>query len=139
MPLIAVLGALGDDALDGGGEAHAGEAVVLNQVLGQRRLARAPRACEGNPHPTPPLETDPPLYPPPRRLVPADLQTGLECPAGQRPLHAHSQATLRCHAGCRITEADEGDADVASARSATLATIPCPLSRSSVASTMSST
>src|SRR5690606_20856542 len=69
VPLVAVLRRLGDDALDGGGEAHAGEAVVLNQVLRQRRLARATRAAESDPHAPPPSETNPPLHAPPRRLV----------------------------------------------------------------------
>src|SRR5690606_17364284 len=50
VPLVAVLRRLGDDALDGGGEAHAGKAVVLNQVLCQRRLARCPRPRKRNPH-----------------------------------------------------------------------------------------
>lgn len=81
----------------------------------------------------------PPLYPPPRRLVASQLHPGLQRPARQRSPDTHSEAALRRHAGCGVSESDDGDYDFGDANSCTRPTTPCALRRSRVASTMSST
>ena len=82
---------------------------------------------------------NPPLYPPPRRLVASQLDPGLQRPAGQGPPDTHSHAACRRHSDCAPIAADYGGYDFGAANSLTRPTTPSALSRSSVASMSCST
>ena len=82
---------------------------------------------------------NPPLYPPPRRLVASQLDPGLQRPAGQGPPDTDSHAACRRHSDCAPISADDGGYDFGAANSLTRPTTPSALSRSSVASMSCST
>src|SRR5690606_8904276 len=80
-----------------------------------------------------------PLNAPPGRFAPPQLYPGLQRPAGQRSQDTHGQTAAQRQTGCGVSDAGEGDYDFGAAKSLTRPTTPWALSRSSVASTMSST